>query len=96
MAARKAKAAAATLAPAKAARKKRDLSPEGRARIVAATKRRWAAVRKAKAAGKSAAPEKATPAAAKPGLKRAARTGAAKKSKPAVGLRKAVGQAKAV
>jgi len=35
-------------AAAKAARKRR-LSPEGRARIIAATKRRWAAVRKAKA-----------------------------------------------
>jgi hypothetical protein len=32
------------------ARKKRRLSPEGRARIIAATKKRWAAVRKAKAA----------------------------------------------
>jgi hypothetical protein len=29
--------------------KKRRLSPEGRARIVAATKKRWAALRKAKA-----------------------------------------------
>ena len=36
-----------TAAPAK---KKRRLSPEGRARIIAATKKRWAAVRKAKAA----------------------------------------------
>jgi hypothetical protein len=39
--------------PAKAAgpaKKKRRLSPEGRARIIAATKKRWAAVRKAKAA----------------------------------------------
>lgn len=32
------------------AKKKRRLSPEGRARIVAATKKRWAAARKAKAA----------------------------------------------
>jgi hypothetical protein len=32
------------------AKKKRRLSPEGRARIIAATKKRWAAVRKAKAA----------------------------------------------
>jgi hypothetical protein len=39
---RKAKvAAAATLAPAKAVRKKRRLSPEGRVRIIAATERRW-------------------------------------------------------
>jgi hypothetical protein len=30
--------------------KKRRLSPEGRARIIAATKKRWAAVRAAKAA----------------------------------------------
>jgi hypothetical protein len=45
---RKAKGAAATPAPAKAAGKKRRLSPEGRARIVAATKRRRAALRKAK------------------------------------------------
>lgn len=36
-----------TAAPAK---KKRRLSPEGRARIIAATKKRWAGVRKAKAA----------------------------------------------
>ena len=56
--------------------------------IIAATKRRWAAPRKAKASGKSGAPEKATPAAAKPGLKRAARTSAAKKSTPAVAPRK--------
>lgn len=32
------------------AKKKRRLSPEGRARIIAATKKRWAAVRKAKSA----------------------------------------------
>jgi hypothetical protein len=42
-------ASAATPVPAKAARKKRRLSAERRARIVAATKGRWAAVRKAKA-----------------------------------------------
>jgi hypothetical protein len=40
-AARKPKVAAATPVPAKAARKKRRLSPEGRARIVAATKMHW-------------------------------------------------------
>jgi hypothetical protein len=88
-AARKAKAAAATTAPAKAARKKRRLSPEGRARIIAATKRQWAALRegkaKAKAAGKSAVR----------GLKRAAQRVAAKKSKSAVGPRRAAVRAKA-
>ena|ERR1035438_8349802 len=51
-AARKAKAAAtATPAPAKAAKKKRRLSPEGRARIVAATKRRVGAAPAAAGAG---------------------------------------------
>ena len=65
------------------AKKKRRLSPEGRARIVAATKQRWAAKRKVEAAAK--------PAAAKSGLKRAAQSIAAKKSKPAVAPRKAVG-----
>jgi hypothetical protein len=45
-------------AAAPAARKRR-LSPEGRARIIAATRKRWAAVRKAKA-------EAAMPAARKP------------------------------
>ena len=50
-AARKARTeAAATPAPAKAAKKKRRLSPEGRARIVAATKRRWAKARRMKRA----------------------------------------------
>jgi hypothetical protein len=39
----------ATPAPAKAARKVLGLSPEGRARIFTATKKRWVAVRKAKA-----------------------------------------------
>ena len=53
-----------------AARKKRRLIPKGRTRIIAATKKRWGAVRKAKAAGKAAAPKKATPAGAKPGVKR--------------------------
>jgi hypothetical protein len=67
-AARKTKAAA-TPAPANAAKRKRRLIPEGRARIIAATKSPSAAVRKAKAALKSPTPEKATPAAAKPGLK---------------------------
>lgn len=46
-------AAASPASSAKAAapaKKKRRLSPEGRARIIAATKKRWAAVRKAKAA----------------------------------------------
>jgi hypothetical protein len=47
-------AAYSPAAPAKAAtapaKKKRRLSAEGRARIIAATKKRWAAVRKAKAA----------------------------------------------
>jgi hypothetical protein len=64
-AARKPKAAA-TPASAQAAGKKRRLTPEGRARIIAATKRRWAALGtvKAKVAGKSGAPEKATPAVA--------------------------------
>ena len=38
---------AATPAPKK---KRRKLSPEGRARIIAATKKRWAAIRKQKAA----------------------------------------------
>ena len=96
-------AAAATPAPAKTARKKRRLTPEGRARIIAATKKRWAALRKAraKAAGKVATPKKATPvpaaksAAAKPGLKRAARSSAVKKSTLAVTPRKAVGLTKA-
>ncbi|HUP05436.1 MAG TPA: hypothetical protein VMU19_15665 [Bryobacteraceae bacterium] len=37
-------------AKAAAPAKKRRLSPEGRARIIAATKKRWAAVRAAKAA----------------------------------------------
>jgi hypothetical protein len=42
---------AASAKPAAAPiRKKRRLSAEGRARIIAATKKRWAAVRKAKAA----------------------------------------------
>jgi hypothetical protein len=40
--------AASKSAPHK--RRKRKLSPEGRAAIIAATKRRWAAVRKAKKA----------------------------------------------
>jgi hypothetical protein len=53
-------AAAPAVAPAK---KKRRLSAEGRARIVAATKKRWAAVRKAKA--------EAAAAASKPAKKRA-------------------------
>jgi hypothetical protein len=45
--ARKSKAdAAAPPAPAKAAKKKRRLSPEGRARIIAATKRRWTKARR--------------------------------------------------
>jgi hypothetical protein len=93
---RKAKAAAATTpAPAKAAKQKRRLSPEGRARIITATKRRWAAARKAKAARKSGAPEKVAPTAAKPDLKRAARTSTAKKSKPAVAPLKVLGRAKA-
>jgi hypothetical protein len=43
-----------------AARKKRRLSPEGRARIIAATKRRWAAVRAAKQAENAAAKNTAT------------------------------------
>ncbi len=34
-------------------RRKRRLSPEGRARIVAAARKRWAAVRKTKKAAKS-------------------------------------------
>jgi hypothetical protein len=50
-AARKAESAvAAAPAPAKTAKQKRRLSPEGRERIIAATKKRWAVVRKAKAA----------------------------------------------
>src|ERR1035441_5335599 len=55
-------AAAAPPVPAQAAGKKRRLSPEGRARIIAATKRRWAALRKAKAktAAKSAVRKRAT------------------------------------
>ena len=43
-------AAPAAKPAAAPAKKKRRLSPEGRARIIAATKKRWAAVRKAKAA----------------------------------------------
>jgi hypothetical protein len=42
---------AASPAPAKPAKKKRNLSPEGRARIAEAVKRRWAA-QKAKPKGK--------------------------------------------
>ena len=42
--------------------KKRRLSPEGRARIIAATRKRWAAVRKAKAeAARKPAAKKASP-----------------------------------
>ena len=85
VAARKAKAAA-TPTPAKAARKKRRLSPEGRARIVVATKRRWAAVRK---------PKPAKTAAAKLGLKRAARTIVAKNPTPTVAPWKAAIRTKA-
>jgi hypothetical protein len=39
----------AAAAQPKPAKKKRHLSPEGRARIIAATKKRWAALRRAKA-----------------------------------------------
>jgi hypothetical protein len=46
------KNAVASPAPAKSAKKKRNLSPEGRARIAEAVKRRWAA-QKAKAKGKA-------------------------------------------
>ena len=76
-------------------RRKRRLIPEGRARIIAATKRRWAALRRAKAAGNPGAPEKATPAAAKPGLRRIGAKSAAKNSKPAVAPPKALGRTKA-
>lgn len=44
--------AVASPAPAKSAKKKRNLSPEGRARIAEAVKRRWAA-QKAKQKGKA-------------------------------------------
>ena len=40
------KTAVASSAPAKPAKKKRNLSPEGRARIADAVKRRWAAQKK--------------------------------------------------
>jgi hypothetical protein len=40
--------ASAAAAPAKKARKKRRLSPEGRAKIIAAIKKRWAAAKAAK------------------------------------------------
>jgi hypothetical protein len=59
------------------------LSPEGRARIIAATKRRWAALRKAKAA--EAAP-KAAAHAVKPA---AARKRPAQTTKPAIVAKKA-------
>ena len=42
----------AALKPAKTARKKRKLSPEGRKRIAEAVKRRWEAQRKASATAK--------------------------------------------
>ncbi len=42
----------AAAAKTKPARKKRRLSPEGRARIIAATKKRWAAARRAANAAK--------------------------------------------
>jgi len=71
-------AAAPAVAPAK---KKRRLSAEGRARIVAATKKRWAAVRKAKAEAAAAAskPAKAAPARAKKRAKAAPKKAAVKR-----------------
>jgi len=83
--------------PVEAAKKKPRLSPEGLARIIAATKRRWAALRKAKAktpvdvatpkaaAKKTKAAVSASTAAAKP----------AKRSGPKHATRKAVVVAKA-
>jgi DnaK suppressor protein len=77
-------AAAPTAAPAK---KKRRLSAEGRARIVAATRKRWAAVRKAKAEAAAAASKpaaKAVKTAAKPVPARAK-----KRAKPVAAVAKA-------
>jgi hypothetical protein len=50
--------APATAKPSKPAKKKRTMSPEARARIVAAQKTRWAKVRAEKAAAAAASPAK--------------------------------------
>lgn len=55
---------------AKPAKKKRGMSAEGRARIAAAAKKRWAKVKAAKASIKSAKPVVKTAAAPKPAKKR--------------------------
>lgn len=68
-----------------AAAPKRVLSAEGRARIIAATKKRWEEARKAKSAAEAAAKAPAKPAAKKAAAKPAAkpaRKPAAKKAAP--------------
>ncbi len=86
---RKLRGAPSTSPAAAPAAKKRILSPAGRAHIIAALKKRWAAVRKAReAAGTKVAPKpasrKAKPAAApRKAARRVARKSAAKASKPA-------------
>jgi hypothetical protein len=88
---RQARAAGAgdSASPSSSAPKKRTISPEGRARIAEAQKRRWAAARKTKSAAEptAAASGEAAAAAQRTGRKRSAGKRAAVKRQPAAAAR---------
>jgi len=87
--------AAAAPAPANAARKKRRLNPRGTGAHHRGGEEAVGGGEEGQSCGEIGRAGKTTPAAAKPGLRRAAQRGGAKKSTPAVAPRKVAGRTKA-